>query len=138
MLEYLMLGSFLCNGGSAAYPHHVDADSNPDPSCHFDADPAPACHFDADADPDPTFHFDSDPDPNPCFQIKAKNVLLEQAHNPHILACHLQIDADPDPAYRFAVDPDPPFQFDTDSIRMNGRGFNILQLQCYNDLRSSC
>ncbi len=43
-----------------ADPHHLDADSDPDPACHFDADPNadpdPACHFFS--DPDPTFHFE--------------------------------------------------------------------------------
>jgi hypothetical protein len=41
---------------SVAYPHHLDADADPDSACHFHADP--------DSDPDPTRHFDSDPDPS--------------------------------------------------------------------------
>ncbi len=55
--------------GSAADPHGVDADPDPDPPFHFDADPDPTFHFDADPDPaflfdadrDTTFHFDADP-----------------------------------------------------------------------------
>jgi hypothetical protein len=46
---------------SIADPHHLDADSDPDPARHFDADP----------DPYLTFHFDADPDLDPSFQIKA-------------------------------------------------------------------
>ncbi len=46
---------------SVADPHHLDADADPGPACHFDTDPNP--------DPDPASHFDADPDP--CFQIKA-------------------------------------------------------------------
>ncbi len=38
--------------------HHIDADPDADPACHFDPYPNPAWHFDA--DPDPTFHFDTD------------------------------------------------------------------------------
>ncbi len=41
---------------------HLQMDSDPDPTYHFDADP--------DADPDPTYHFDADP--NPTFQSDAK------------------------------------------------------------------
>jgi hypothetical protein len=69
---------------NAADPHHLDADPDPDPACHFDADPDPACHFyadpdpachfDADPDPDPTFHLDAVPDPDSSFQIKAQNL----------------------------------------------------------------
>jgi hypothetical protein len=29
-----------------ADPHHIDADPDPDPACHFDADPDPTFHFD--------------------------------------------------------------------------------------------
>jgi hypothetical protein len=43
---------------SVAYPHHVDA--NPNPNFHFDTDLDPAFHFDA--DPDPISH-QSDADP---------------------------------------------------------------------------
>jgi hypothetical protein len=48
------------------YPHHVDADPDPDP----------ACHFDAGLDPDSTFHFDAhlDPDTDPSLQIKAQSL----------------------------------------------------------------
>jgi|LakMenEpi03Aug12_release.lakeMendotaPanAssembly.Ray.scaffolds.fasta_scaffold5264843_1 hypothetical protein len=42
---------------SVSNPHHIDADPDPDPPCHFDADP------------DLTFHSDAVPDPS--FQIKA-------------------------------------------------------------------
>ncbi len=32
------------------------------------------CHYNADSDPDPTFHFDADPDtyPSPCFKNVGK------------------------------------------------------------------
>jgi hypothetical protein len=42
--------------GSVADPHHIDANADPDPSCHFYADP----------DPDPSFQI-KDPDPQHCF-----------------------------------------------------------------------
>ncbi len=41
----------------------VDADSDPDPACHFDADPAAAFHIYADPDTDPASQNDADPDP---------------------------------------------------------------------------
>ncbi len=46
-------------------PFHfdVDADSDPDPACHFNAYPDPAFHFDPDPDPDPASENDADPDP---------------------------------------------------------------------------
>jgi hypothetical protein len=57
---------------SVADPHHLDADPDPNPACHFYVDP----------DPDPTFHFDADPDL--CLQIKAQNLekVLKEAHIP--------------------------------------------------------
>jgi hypothetical protein len=44
--------------GSVADPHHLDADPDPDPVCHFDPDP----------------RFQLNPDPNPSFQRKAQNL----------------------------------------------------------------
>jgi hypothetical protein len=44
---------------SVADPHHFDADTDPDPACHFDADPDPTSHFDP--DPDPNFQKGSKP-----------------------------------------------------------------------------
>jgi hypothetical protein len=59
---------------NVADPHHLDADFDPDPACHFDADPDPDSDstFHCDPDPDATFHFD--PDPDPSFQMKAENL----------------------------------------------------------------
>jgi hypothetical protein len=92
--------------GSVVDPHHIYADPDPDPACHFDPDP------------EPTFHFDADPDPEPSFQIKAQNLgnVFIWAHIAYILTCHLQIDAGPDPAYQFDADPDPDpaYLFDAD------------------------
>jgi hypothetical protein len=87
----------------------------------------------ADSDPDPTFHFDAAPDPDPILQIiKAQN--LENCSNRLIfqifwlVICKLKririqritmmririqlitCDADPD------ADPDPTFQFDADPV----------------------
>jgi hypothetical protein len=58
----------MVSGGGVSDPHHLHADPDPDPACHFDADP----------DLDPTFNFDvdqdQDPDSDPSFQIKAENL----------------------------------------------------------------
>ncbi len=59
--------------GSAADPHHFDADPDLDPACHLDPDPDPACHF--------------DPGPNKPAQNLEK--VLKKAHIRYILACHL-------------------------------------------------
>jgi hypothetical protein len=47
---------------SVADPHHIYADPDPDPACHFDEDP------------EPTFHFNADPDQEPSIQIKAQTL----------------------------------------------------------------
>ncbi len=96
-------------------PHHIDADADTEPECHFDADPYLSCQFDA--DPDPTFHFDADPDPS--FQTKAQNLekLLKLAPFPCILA-YLHSDADPDPAYHFDADAYPDLAYPLVRIRV--------------------
>jgi hypothetical protein len=56
------------NSHSVADPHHLDADPDPDPTCHFDADPDLLVTLMRiqiriqlnTADPDPTFQFDAD------------------------------------------------------------------------------
>jgi hypothetical protein len=45
---------------NVADPHHIDADPDPDPACHFYVDT------------DPTFYYDADLDPS--FQINDQNL----------------------------------------------------------------
>jgi hypothetical protein len=63
-------------GSCVADPHHLDADTDPDPDLayQFDEDP--------NQDPDPTFHFNADPDPS--FQIKARDLekVVKMEHIP--------------------------------------------------------
>ncbi len=74
-----------------AYPHHVDADS--DPAFHFD-DPNPDPTFQFEVNPDPTTHFFPDLDP-PMLQ----NDPLE------LPPVHFDADLDPDPASLNEADP---------------------------------